>query len=408
MKSKLGYYWIITTACVIFAVFGMGMANYTLSLYVKPICDDLGFSRGVYSFVYTIAYVFQMISCLVFGVVQKKLGGVKKVFLIGTASLIIAFTIYSQAKNIFFFYIGAAFFGIGIGYAAAVPWSVIVSNWFIKKRSTVLSIIFSGSSIGGVILNPIVGKWIAIAGWRSSYLFSILLMVIFLIPAYLVLKEKPSDMGLEPFGFTPDNSLNHNFTDTSKGPTLEQVWKTTLFWRILGAIFLFGIAIQPVYINSAAHLSEAGFNPQLVSFIMGVVFLSNTLSKILLGIVNDKYGTKPVLIISNSFFCIGTLLLISTINPAFGFAFAVTFGVAYTMNSIIISMLISTLYEGRDYGKILGIAFAFQTAGNALGTPLSSLFFDLFHSYSYAFALAIILDLIAAILVLIPYNKSHR
>ena len=181
---------------------------------------------------------------------------------------------------------------------------------------------------------------------------------------------------------------------------LEQAWKTPLFRRIAGAILLFGISIQPVYVNAAAHLGEAGLNSRIVAIIMGVVFLSNTLSKILLGMINDKYGIKLVLIINNLFFCIGTFFLIFTPNAAFGFVFASFFGVSYTMTSITIPMLTSTLYPGRDYGKILGVLVAIQTAGYALGTPLNGLFFDMFHSYSFSFGLAILLDLIAVTLVL--------
>lgn len=400
MKPKLSYHWIIVAACTLIAIIGLGLANGTLSLYVKPICDDLGFSRRAYSLVYTIAYLFQMTACLIFGAVQIRLGGVKQIFLVGATSLIVAFAIYSQAQSISLFYIGAAFFGIGIGYTAAVPLSVMVANWFIEKRGTILSTIYSGSGIGGIILNPIVGNWIATAGWRASYLFSILLILIFLTPAYILLKEKPSVMGLLPFGAGSHVAINNDPQTEHSGTTLEQAWKTPVFRRIVGAILLFGISIQPVYVNAAAHLSETGLNPQTVAYIMGSVFLSNTLSKILLGMVNDKYGIKLVLLINNSFFFLGTLLLIFIPNAAFGFVFAAFFGVAYTMTSITIPMLTATLYSGHDYGKILGILVAVQTAGYALGTPLNGLFFDLFHGYSYSFGLAILLDLIAVSLVL--------
>lgn len=400
MKPKFTYHWIVAAACMLIAIIGLGLANGTLSLYVKPICDDLGFSRRAYSLVYTIAYIFQMTACLTFGAVQKRLGGVKKIFLIGALSLIVAFTIYSQAKSIFSFYFGAAFFGTGIGYTAAVPLSVMVANWFIEKRGTILSTIYSGSGIGGIILNPVVGNWIATDGWRSSYLFSIFLILIFLTPAYILLREKPSVMRLLPFGAGSQASINNEPQKEHCGTTLEQAWQTSLFRRILVAIFIFGGAIQPVYVNCAAHLSETGLGPQTVAYIMGGVFLSNTLSKILLGMVNDKYGIKLVLIINNSFFVLGTLLLIFIPNAVIGFVFAAIFGVAYTMTSITVPMLTSTLYSGRDYGKILGVLVAFQTAGYALGTPLNGLFFDLFHSYSYSFGLAILLDLIAVTLVL--------
>lgn len=409
MKTQRFFYgWIVAVACFTFSLIGVGLGNGTISLYVKPVCDDMGFSRGAYILVYSIISISQMIASLAFGAVYQKLKNVRMIFLIGVLGIASAFTIYCLSRNIYLFYLGAFFQGFGLQYVSAIPLSVVISNWFPAKKGTVLSMVLAGSGLGGVILNPIVGRWISVEGWRVSYFYSSILLLVLLLPALLILREKPSEVGQKAFG--SNQGQNQNSIQTGghlSGPTLSEVRKTPSFLMVLLAAFFFGLSIQPVYVNAAAHLGGVGLNPQVIAWIMSTVFIANTLSKVLLGIVNDRYGIKSVIIINNSFFIIATFFLILTRSNAFGFCFGAGFGIGYTMLSITIPLLIAHLYSGKDYGNIIGIMVAAQTAGYSLGTPLVGFSYDLFHSYNYAFIIAVFLDITGAVLILKALRRAQ-
>jgi len=400
MKAPRFFYgWFVAVACFFFTVIGVGLGNGTLSLYVKPICDDLGFSRGSYTLVYSIVACFQMIASLAFGKILRKLGNVRRIFMIGVCGMAAGFTIYHLAKNIYVFYLGAVFMGFGIQYISTIPLSVTISNWFLEKRATMLSLVFAGSGIGGIILNPIIGRWIAVNGWRTSYFYSLLLLLAFLFPALLILRGHPSDVGQTALGTGGQNQRLMPEEKSLSGPTLGEARQTPIFWMVLLAVFFFGVSIQTVYVNASAHLGGIGLDPQVIAYIMSVVFISNTISKVLLGMLNDKYGIKPVVLINNSFFAVATVILILTRGNASGFTFAAGFGIGYTMISITTPMLIATLFGGGDYGNIIGIMIAAQTLGYSIGTPLAGFSFDIFHTYAYAFISAVILDLAGMALV---------
>lgn len=398
-KNRIFYGWYVAIACFIFELTILGLANGTSSLYVKPICDDMGFSRGVFSLTYSIASILSTISALTFGLVLKRLGSVRRTFIIGMSSIITAFVLYHKADNIVLFYLGGAFMGIGTVYAATVPLSIVISNWFVDKRGTVLGAVFAGSGIGGAVMNPVVGSWIKNHGWRNSYLYSIMIITAICIPALFVMKSKPSELGLEPYG---QEKLQKGVAAKSdgSGPTLKQALRTKTFWITMLAVLFIGMSVQPLYINSSAHMGSIGIDPGLIAGIMSITFISNTIAKLTLGNINDRYGLGVVVLINNSAFAAAVLVLIATRSSSMGFLFAALFGVAYTLVSITVPLLISKLFGGKDYGAIMGVIQAAQVAGYAIGTPLGGFSYDLFGSYSYAFGLQILLDIGAAVLML--------
>lgn len=400
MKNNIFYGWFVAAACFIFAVTTLGLMNGTSNLYIKPICDELGFSRGAFSLVFSILAIFSVVSCISFGTIQKKVG-VRKIFAIGMLCTSGAYTLYSFSKSLYTFYAGAALMGIGIVCTGVLPLSVTVSSWFLEKRGTVLGAVLAGGGVGGTIMNPLVGKWISEYGWRISYVYSMLTVVILCVPALFFLRNKPSDLGLAAYGANKSGVQDAmSRPAVVAGLTLKEARKTTYFWYVIIGVFLSGFSIQPVYINSSAHLAEIGLKPQLVALVAGSIYFSTTFAKIFLGIVNDKFGVKYIVVTSNLFFVIAAICLIFSRTGLLGFAFGIAFGVAYCMFSVVTPLTITSLFGQKDYGSLLGLFMAVQTVGYSIGTAAAGYSFDIFHTYVYAFAAEAVLDIAAASLIL--------
>ena len=77
----------------------------------------------------------------------------KKIFTLGALFEAGAFAMYASSTNIYMFYLGSVLMGIGLMYLGAIPLSLVITNWFIEKKGTVLGFVFAGSGIGGTILN---------------------------------------------------------------------------------------------------------------------------------------------------------------------------------------------------------------------------------------------------------------
>ena len=98
-------------------------------------------------------------------------------------------------------YLFFAVFGMGFGLAGLVPASTLVTRWFDRRRPVALSIASTGLSVGGIVLTPVSAWLIDRRGLAGAGSTLAVLWVVGIIPlAVLLLRSRPSDLGLVPDG----------------------------------------------------------------------------------------------------------------------------------------------------------------------------------------------------------------
>ena len=82
-----------------------------------------------------------------------------------------------------------------------IPVTMILSNWFVKKRELVTGIAIAFSNLGGAVFNTVISKLISTEGWRYAYVFSgLLALAACTIAVLFSLKRSPEEYGQEPYG----------------------------------------------------------------------------------------------------------------------------------------------------------------------------------------------------------------
>ena len=98
-------------------------------------------------------------------------------------------------------YISSFFTGIFFLNAALIPVSMMITNWFVKKRGLAMSIAMAGIGVGGTIFSPIITTLLEYYGWRHTYQIMALIILVLAFPAaFFLLRKSPQDMGLLPYG----------------------------------------------------------------------------------------------------------------------------------------------------------------------------------------------------------------
>ena len=80
---------------------------------------------------------------------------------------------------------------------------VLVNRWFIKKRGRALGIVATGVPIGVLVFSPLSQYLVLTWGWRATLWFWAAIIAVVLLPAALLVRNKPEDMGLLPDGVSP-------------------------------------------------------------------------------------------------------------------------------------------------------------------------------------------------------------
>ncbi|EQF23585.1 major Facilitator Superfamily protein [Clostridioides difficile CD160] len=400
-NSQKGFFrgWLVVFAGLILMISVYGIVNNCASLFIKPVTEDLGFSRSEFSLYYTVIALSTMVIALFMGKLAKKFK-LKNIILVGCVLAGIGYIGYSYANSIYVFYLMSIFSGLGLGMTTLTPLSIIISNWFVEKRGLALGLTFMGSGVGGMIFNPIANYIILNYSWRQSYLVLGIIILVTTIPVVLIfMSEKPSDKGLLPYGYS--NSSENVLDNSAKGIMLGDAVKTKIFWIMVVGLILITIIAMGVQMHIASYLTDIGYSPtfaaSVISINMGVVILG----KILLGYVFDKVGCEKGVIFVGLQVFLGVLaLLFASKYPAI-IVFIICWGIGNCMGTIVPALITSEIFGKRDYSTIVGVVNAVVLLGAALGSAVTGKLYDMSGGYTLAWMTYLVLTVIMVGLILI-------
>jgi len=145
---RIFYGWKIVGASAVILALGLGMFTSTNSVYVKPVCDTLGFARSEFTFYRTILTLSSALVLPFFGRIVKW-AGVRSMLLFGAIALSLVTFGYSFATSLWHFYILAFINGIVYNNVSFMVIGILISTWFEDKRGLATGLAYAGSGLGG-------------------------------------------------------------------------------------------------------------------------------------------------------------------------------------------------------------------------------------------------------------------
>ena len=97
--------------------------------------------------------------------------GVVRVIRTGLIVLALTFSAYPFAQSLQHLYVLHAAIAVGLVFAGLMPNVVLLSNWFITRRGTVVGLLVAGSSLAGAILPVSIAPLVndPAQGWRVGF-----------------------------------------------------------------------------------------------------------------------------------------------------------------------------------------------------------------------------------------------
>ncbi len=156
-----------------------------------------------------------------------------------------------------------------------------------------------------------------------------------------------------------------------------------------------------VGIHIVAHATDVGIAATRAAFILTFMGGANILSKVVVGGIAAKIGSKVSLLLclllkAVALFCftrIGDLWMFCTVAAVLGFGFG---GAAPLLAS-----MLAEFFGVKSVGVIMGFTGVGWAAGCVLGTVLGDYIFDVSGSYVIAFLVSGVVAMIAVVLVLL-------
>jgi sugar phosphate permease len=390
-KIYYGYY--IVAACFIILYMLWGMVLNTFPVFLKPMTESMGWSRGDIPIAILIGAVGMTLSAPIAGKAIDRFGA-RPVMAIGAFIVGVNLMAGSLIQHLWQLYIVFGLIGCGLICSSVIPCSFLISNWFISRRGRAMGIAFAGTSLGGMVMSP-VANWIIINyGWQRAFVFSGISTLVVVIPVILLLvRTRPSEMGLEPY---KNSSTNTTGEDDNWGVGVKEAFSHKVFWQIALVMLLIGVVTSGIGNHSVAYFTDVGHTSTLATRAWSVVMGVMVLGKLAFGPVADRWGAKNAMAIASILLIASILILPFAQAYSFVMVFAVIYGFACGAPLVINPLLTAGGLGMKNFGAIFGILNMIASLGGSAGPIGAGYYFEAYKTYRPVFYLFAFLMAIAA------------
>lgn len=282
------YGWVIaaTGFLVLFSCFGL--ARYAYTMLLPRMQAGLGFPYGRMGLIGTANFAGYLVSVLMAPLLIRRF---RPRAVISSGLLIISICMIGIGGSTGFPPIVALYTLVGLGGGFAnIPLMALVTYWFrSEQRGKAAGLVIGGNGAAIIFagfLIPLLNRLYGAEGWRAGWLVLGLISLAITVCAALLLRNHPSDLGLEPVGrpLPPcDDQLLHR-DRRGDGAVLLRLG---LLYLVFGATFMvYGTFIVTTMVK------EYGFTEQKAGLYWSWVGFFSLFSGVGFGALSDRIGRK--------------------------------------------------------------------------------------------------------------------
>ena len=380
--------WLIVAGGFLFFFMTMGLYSNCFSLYIIPITEELGFTRGQFSIAQTMIFMSGIICSLTAPKLYKKLGLIN-VVRVAAVTGSVCYILESGATQLWQFYILSFVEGMCMNLTCSMPMAILIGEWFRSGANTAIGITAVGSGIGGSLLNIIVNSVITGYGWRTSFrVMGIAALIVNCIPAFVLLKREPSAVAREKeLKSAPDAKKVKNPVD----PMAYRFGIASMIISFTGCVIMY-VAVP--------YLRDIGYSASFTALVSSGSMIVLAVGKFVYGILLDRIGIKKCFMITQICGVIG-LLGMTFFHPVMLVPVYLACCLTCSYGSVGIRAVGSYFSTGDNLSETMGTIMAMGSVGGALSTTVAGYVRDIFGSYVPVFAV-----LAAIVALLIPIGQK--
>ena len=294
----------------------------------------------------------------------------------------VSFLFSARTESLWSFYL---WFGFGAGLAsgliASVLGATIANRWFVDRRGLVTGIFGASTSAGLLVFFPFFTALAANSGWRRSLEIGAVLLVATAIPAAWLMRDSPADVGLAPYGGSPEP------TRAPDRGLFRRAVRRPEFWLLAGTFMVCGVTSNGlVGQHFIAHATEHGFAEVTAANWLAVMGMFNFVGTLISGWLTDRYDPRRLLFAYYSFRGVSLFFLpVVHDNVSIG-VFAVLFGLDYIATIPPTIMLCAEAFGRHNVGVVYGWVFAAHQIGAALSAWGAAVIREASGDYTWAFS----------------------
>ena len=412
-KTKLFYGWYIVAVGFLSHVACAFHMSSTLSVFLKPLTEDLGVSRGLFSLLRSGEILIGAGMAPLVGPLVDRYGG--RWLMAGGALMAgTGFVLLSQVGSFWqFLALRWALIAIGGVFMCHMVVSVTISRWFVRRRGRAIAIASLGQGFSKVFIPLVTASLFVWIGWRGTWsIFGVLTLVLIVIPALIFMRRSPEDMGLKPDGDEPpesgrDGAVAHHRPSQSEGAGEDVIWtwpeviRTNTFWIVCFIYGMANVGIAGLNLHVFAYVTDIGFSTLVGATVLSIIASTQLGSTLLWGFLSERMQLRNSSMLMFLIQAVGLGLAIASSKAVFLYIGFTLYGIGLGGGWVLQELVWANCFGRLSLGMVRGLGILVTHAFGAAGAPFFGYVHDATGSYDSSFLAFVVALAISAFLSLV-------
>ena len=400
-QARFFYGWYIVAVGILVNIAGTFAFSSTLSIFLKPITEELGVTRGAFSLIRTFEIGVAALIVPLLGPWIDRHGG-RGVLVLGVlmegAGLLLSSLVQSFWQ---FVLVRCSLVIAGEALLGSLVINVTIAQWFVRKRGRAMGIANLGTGIAKLSIPLAAASLFVLVGWRYTWaIFGVIAPLLVVVPALIFVRRQPEDLGLRPDGDPPLANLAEpraSTTDNKRKPQSnssdEAVWtrgqaiRLPAFWVLVITFGIASVGIAGLNLHIFSYVTDIGHSPIVAASFMSTIAITQLGSTLVWGMLADKFDIRKVSCIQFLIQGIGLVTAITSRHIQLTYIGFFLYGTGLAGSFVLREVIWANFFGRNSLGTVRGLSMLFSHLFAASGAPFFGFLHDRTGSYDLSFTI---------------------
>ena len=413
-------WWMVGSAALVMTL-TMVPFFYALPTWFVALDRRFGWTRAQLTWAFALSRAESGLFGPIEGLLVDRFGS-RRMVLTGMLIMGGGFLLFSRVQELWHLYLAFIIMSVGFGIGSWLPMMTALNNWFIRRRSFAIALALMSSTIGGVILVPLIA-WVidpeqyGVDRWRTIAAGVGVVLMVMAFPVSRLVRNRPEDYGQRPDGETrpaaPETSdqtaalATSNLTEDSAAPnegsfTWQEAMRTRAFWLISFGHGCTAIVIVTLMVHLGVMLEARDFSLPMIGLVLSTYIGVGALFHLVGGYVGDRVLIRRAVFgfaITQSVALV--VLVLAEDSIALVFLFAVLLGIGYGGRLPLTSAIRGVYFGRRSFASITAISLVPLNILSIAAPQFAAYLYDFTQSYAVPLYTVAAVNLLGSFLFLI-------
>ena len=377
---NFGAGWVVILYCLLMFFLYVGMCNDGANITAPNVEYLLGLETGTIMNMNSLAGLVGVVFFIIAGQINRKIGAR---LTSGICCIIsgVAYILACNAPSVVLYTVAMCFVYGGIMSAGYVAGGTLVATWFPKKKGVVMGYTTMGHNLASAFYVQLVAILIApmvtgMADIGQNFKTGIVPIgvgaIVLGILGMLFIRNTPQERGINPDNVSDEvYAAEYDTTDEVEGDggwTTGKLLRTKELWLAAITTAFFQICSVGVMSQLVKRNVELGFQQQEAMNVMTILALGGVVGSWLVGVIDDKIGTKKTMVGFGIWYAVALLLNFTAVDQVtvlvYVSLFMIAMGIGGSANFT--TSLPASIFGRHGFDKVNSVIFPIQGAITAL------------------------------------------